>query len=404
MSRGPEVSPGAKAGASSAGGSWGLARALGVVLAAALFVWAWSWTGPLAVILLVLFTIAMVVGASFMAIRGRDSQRYALLWMLAIAADHRMPLATSVEAFAGQYRGGFRRRVVRLAELLSKGTGLSVALRQVPGLMSAETAMMVEVGEENDRLGESLRRAAAQQSERSTASQELASQMSYLGIVLLIGQGIVFFILYFIMPKFEAIFNDFGVELPAVTRAVIRTAHYLSSSFMIVPLLTLAAAFAFLSIPWMSADGAASWLPAGSSRRRHAALILQALAMTAKANRPIEAGLHTLALRYPSCGIRRRVAAAEEDVRRGVDWREALLRRGLIRTTDREALTSAQAVGNLPWAMNDLADAALRRANLRRALVAQALWPIIVGMVGVVVGVLALAFFMPLVELIGRLS
>jgi type II secretory pathway component PulF len=314
-----------------------------------------------------------------------------------------MPLATSVEAFAGQYRGDFRRRVVRLATLLAEGAGLSFSLRKVSGLTSAETAMMVEVGEENDRLGESLRRAAAQQSERSTASQELAAQMSYLGIILLIGQGIVFFILYSIVPKFEAIFHDFGIPLPTLTVFVIRAAHFLAD-YLIFPVLTVAAAVVLLALPWLSADGAAAWLPAGWSRRQHSALILRALAMTAEANRPIEAGLHTLALRYPTAWVRRRVAAAEADVTRGVDWREALHRHGLIRPSELEALRTAQAVGNLPWAMNDLADAALRRANLRRTMLAQALWPLIVGTLGVVVLVLAVAFFLPLIELIGRLS
>lgn len=252
-----------------------LFRVLGIVVVPALFIWGYIWTGPLAVFLLVMFTIAMVVGGSFMAIRGRDSQRYALLWMLAIAADHRMPLATSVEAFAGQYRGGFRRRVVRLATLLAEGAGLSFAIRQVSGLMSAETAMMVEVGEENDRLGEALRRAAAQQSERSTGSQELAAQMSYLGIILLIGQGIVFFIMYFITPKFEAIFHDFGIPLPPVTLFVIGVSHFLTG-YLIFPIVTVGAAVALLALPRLSADGAAAWLPAGSARRRHAALILRA--------------------------------------------------------------------------------------------------------------------------------
>lgn len=402
MSKGPGSEPG--------GGSPPLREprrllvAIGIVVGTALFVLAWSWTGPLAVILLVLFTIAMVVGASFMAIRSRDSQRYALLWLLAIAADHRMPLANSVEAFAGQYRGDFRRRVVRLAALLAEGSGLSAALRKVAGLTSAETAMMVEVGEENDRLGESLRMAAAQQSERSAASQELAAQMSYLGIVLLIGQGIVFFVLYFIMPKFKAIFADFGIPLPPVTEFVIWWADLLSRYAMIFPLLTVTAAVVLLVTPWLSADGAASWLPGGWPRRRHAAVILRALAMTAEARRPIESGLHTLALRHPSRWVRGRVAAAEADVARGVDWREALHRRGLIRPTELEALRAAQAVGNLPWAMNDLADSALRRANVRRTMLAQALWPLIVGAVGAVVLLLAVAFFLPLIELIGRLS
>lgn len=402
MSWGPGDEP--KVGATPIDEPWRLSHMLGLVFGAALFFWAYARIGAWAVVLLVVFTIVMIGGAIFMRLRSRDAQRYALLWMLAIASDHRMPLGTSVEAFAGQYRGAFRRRMIRLAALLDQGAGVSYALRAVPGLTSAEAAMMVEVGEENGRLGEALRRAAAQQSERAASGQELASQASYLGIVLLIGQGIVFFVLYYILPKFEAIFRDFGVPLPSVTVHVIRTAHFLAEYFFLVVLLPVLTALVFLVLPRITTGGATAWLPMGLGRRRHAGAILRALAMTAEANRPMEAGMHTLAVRYPSERIRRRIAAAEEDVKRGADWREALYRRGLIRPVEFEVLATAQAVGNLPWAMNDLADSAERRANLQRALIAQALWPLMVGSIGMVVLILAVAFFLPLIDLIGRLS
>lgn len=401
MSRGPDGEP--KVGATSIDEPWRLSHMIALVFGAALFFWAYARIGAWAVVLLVVFTIVMAGGAVFLRLRSRDTQRYALLWMLAIAADHRMPLGTSVEAFAGQYRGAFRRRMIGLAALLDQGAGVSYSLRAVPGLASAESAMMVEVGEESGRLGEALRRAAAQQSERSTVGREMASQASYLGIVLLIGQGLVFFVLYAILPKFEAIFNDFGVPLPFLTVLVIQAAHFLARSlilFILPPVLTV---LVFLVLPRLSSGGAATLLPTGLGRRRHAGAILRALAMTAEANRPIEAGLRTLAARYPSERIRRRIAAAEFDVKRGVDWREALYRHGLIRPVEFEVLATAQAVGNLPWAMNDLADAAERRANLRRILLAQVLWPLMIGTIGVVVLILAVAFFLPLIELIGSL-
>lgn len=391
-------------GAASIAEPWRLSTLMVVVLAIALVLWAFVMMGPWAVVLLLLFAIVMLVGAVFMTIRSRASQRYALLWMLAIAADHRMPMATTVGAFAGQYRGGFRRRVARMADLLGQGAGVAYALRAIRGLASAESAMLVEVGEESGRLGPALRRAAAVQSDRSALGQELASQAGYLGVVLLIGQGIVGFLLYYILPKFEAIFRDFGIPLPAQTVFVIQATHFVMRFALLILLAPVVTALVFLVFPRISTGGATGWLPVGLSRRRHAATILRALAMTAEANRPVEAGLHTLAVRYPARGIRNRLAAAEDDVRRGRDWRESLYRRGLIRAIDFEVLVAAQAVGNLPWAMNDLADAAERRMNLRRTLLAQALWPLAIGSLGLLILFLAVAFFLPLIELIGRLS
>ena len=45
----------------------------------------------------------------------------------------------------------------------------------------------------------------------------ITARLSYILALLLAMQSIVAFILYFIMPKFEAIFKDFNVPLPPVT-------------------------------------------------------------------------------------------------------------------------------------------------------------------------------------------
>jgi len=257
MIRGPGDASGV--GAEWVDRPWPLVRALLAVVGVVLLVWVVYLLGPLPLVPVALALMAIVVGWLFMAIRGWDGQRYSLLWMLAIAAERRMPMATSVEAFADQYRGGFRRRVRQLAALLEGGAGLAFALRRVPGLASGETTMMVELGEENDRLGEALRRAADQHLDRSGATRQMTTLAAYLGFLLLFGTGIVFFILYFIVPKFEAIFHDFGIPLPGLTRFVIQAGHFLPS-LLLAPLWILALPFQFLAFLLLTqADRYPAW-------------------------------------------------------------------------------------------------------------------------------------------------
>ena len=80
--------------------------------------------------------------------------------------------------------------------------------------------------------------------------------------------------------------------------------------------------------------------------------------------------------------IRWRLAAAESDVRQGVDWIQALWRHGLIRATDAEVLASAATVGNLGWALSELAETAERRLATRSQSLVQTLFPLVVVMVG----------------------
>src|SRR5262249_39111594 len=56
-------------------------------------------------------------------------------------------------------------------------------------------------------------------------------------VVILVACTIVGFILYFIIPKFEAIFLDFGVDLPGMTVFLIKASHIVIQKFWLVLLI-----------------------------------------------------------------------------------------------------------------------------------------------------------------------
>ena len=91
-------------------------------------------------------------------------------------------------------------------------------------------------------------------------------------------------------------------------------------------------------------------------------------------------------------------------MRHGESWIDALWHQGLIRPTDAEVLASASEVGNLAWAMRELAETGERRLAFRFQAVIQTLFPLVVVGFGLVVVFLAIAFFAPLSMLIRRLA
>ena len=212
--------------------------------------------------------------------------------------------------------------------------------------------------------------------------------------------------LYFIIPKFEAIFKDFGVSLPAVTIFVIQAAHFITNYGFItgwVPgieiLLLVFLPFSFAG--WVNYD-----VPFFDRllKRRHTALLLRSLSLSVEAGQPIETGLSTLSGHYPTWWVRRRLIKVDNEVQHGGSWIDGLERHGLIRGTDAEVLEAASRVGNLAWAMQELAETGERRLAFRFQGVIQTLFPLMVISLGVFVFLLAFAFFSPLVELIRRLA
>ena len=114
--------------------------------------------------------------------------------------------------------------------------------------------------------------------------------------------------------------------------------------------------------------------------------------------------LETLAAHYPTAWVRRRLARVRDDVQAGADWIESLRYRGVVRASDAEVIRSAGAVGNLSWALSELADTIERRLAARANVLVQTFFPLAVVMLGVVVFFVAVGYFIPLVQLITELS
>jgi len=91
-------------------------------------------------------------------------------------------------------------------------------------------------------------------------------------------------------------------------------------------------------------------------------------------------------------------------VQQGADWIESLLNYNLIRSADAEVLKSSAAVGNLAWALAELAETSERRLAIRLQSFIQILFPLVVFTLGFIVFLFAMAYFAPLVKLITELS
>ena len=385
---------------------WRLWHMILLVAAIAVLCWLYVAMGAIVILAGIILLIALAVGGAVMFARRRNTQQDSLLWILAIAAERNMPLAPTAAAFASQYRGKYRRRILNLAAQLDSGSTVPEAFERVPRVVSRDAVLLAHVGQQTGRLPQALRMAAHSRAQQLPIWTAIAGRFAYLLGLLLAMQFICGFLLYFIVPKFEAIFRDFGVPLPPVTIGLIVGSHWIINfgwlTAWIPPLEILLLVFLpFSFVGWVNYD-----VPFFDHllKRRHAALILRSLSMFVEAGKPIEEGLSTLASHYPTWWVRRKLIRADSEVRHGGAWIDRILFHGLIRPADAEVLSSATEVGNLAWAMRELAETGERRLAYRFQAVVQTLFPLVVIALGAVVCFLAFAFFAPLVVLLWRLA
>jgi type II secretory pathway component PulF len=338
--------------------------------------------------------------------KRRATQQYALLWLLTVSAEYSMPLTPAIAAF-GRERGGlFGGRAKRLAAMLKSGWSLPDGLDHCRGLLPRHAIPMIRVGWRSGDLAGALRQAAAVESLHEPVWMSLIGKITYVFCVPLFGFGILAFVMMKIVPAYEKIFKDFGTRLPDLTIALIHTSYFMVNYwYLFVPFQM----FLGLLIPYAIVRyfGWIQWDPPGVAalvRRLDTANVLDSLALVARQQRPILDGIDQLAAAYHKLDVRWRLRGTAEDIRAGRDWCESLYRRGLLRRADLAILQAAQRAGNLPWAMQEMAESGRRRFAYRLQAIVQAAFPPIVICFGLIVMFIVVALFLPLVVLIQRLT
>jgi len=351
-----------------------------------------------------------VVAAAILAmamVKRRAGQRYALLATLAIAAERWMPLAAAIEAFAQETGGSLGRSARQAAEMLRAGHSLPDVLEQVGGLVPRDALAAVRLGAESGSLAAALRETAQSQQSFEPIWSQISGGFLYFSVILAIMMNVSAFMVLKIAPEFEKIFTDFDAELPALTQSVLTAARFSAAYWFLVVVPVQLAVLGLMVyalarfVGWSGFD-----LPGigGLTRRFHSAPILHALALVVERGLPFRGGLATLAGSYPASSIRWRLHAVLLDVDGGADWADRLAAYGLIRKADRAVLQAAQRVGNLPWALREMAASSRRRLVYRLNGLVQLFFVMLILTFGVLVLWLVAGFFLPLVDLIQKLA
>ncbi|MSR57205.1 MAG: hypothetical protein EXS05_05995 [Planctomycetaceae bacterium] len=342
--------------------------------------------------------------------RARTARQATLLWTLAVAVEKQVVLVPFLEALADEAGGRWRWKLRGLASLLHAGTSIPNALEAVSGILPADTVLLIRVGAETGRLGPALREAATQFTLRSEAVRyPIGAGFAYLAIVFMAMLFVLTFLMIWIVPKFRSIFDGFDVELPELTQSMIRVSNFgVSYSLLLFPLaivlFVVVGTLGFEVLGWGSGmTGGTRWL-ARLSTRLKTPLVLRCLSLAVDGDRPLAIAFSTIMKRHPDRWLRSRLARVEEEVLAGQDCWCSLASARLLRRGESSLLAAAQRVGNLGWALRDMAEAIERRSEYRSRIIADLLRPVALLGTGAVVGFFVIGMFLPLVKLITMLS
>lgn len=354
--------------------------------------------------------VAILVGLGLVLL-GRTRQA-AVLWLLAVITRRRLPLVTEFEALGDGVLSKDRTRVGAAVSRLREGTSLATALSSTPGLVSDDAVVLAHVGERSGRVGEALAAEAERlvrvRSVSTGSASSPALALLYLVGIPLVVPVIVTGLMVFIVPKFKKIFADFGAELPPVSESLIVTSDAFAK-YWYLPAVVVMWGFLPACVLWflMRAKGWSLGLPrilTPGGRGRRASLALRALAIPSAAGRPLDDAFEPLATFAPNVSDRRRFASVRGRFEAGVSAWDALVEERIVSRRDADLLAAAERAGNLPWALNLIADRIDDARRRRFAAFLEVAQPAVVLLLGAVVAFICIGFFLPLVDLLYHLS
>jgi type IV pilus assembly protein PilC len=117
---------------------------------------------------------------------------------------------------------------------LERGLSFSNALAKYPRIFSKFWVSLVEVGEASGSLPTVLERMANFLEEKAEFQRKIISSLMYPGVLLVICTGATSFFAFKIIPKFTEIFSSFGVELPALTQAIVGFFEFIRTKFFLI--------------------------------------------------------------------------------------------------------------------------------------------------------------------------
>ncbi|MBC8112859.1 MAG: type II secretion system F family protein [Candidatus Saccharimonas sp.] len=367
---------------------------------------------PLALIAFVMLVMAATqLAEAELKLSGsrRRAQEAELLWMLATSVLSHRNLADDVEAYA---RGSWGKRHTRLLELADRlRRGLPRSELAVPqGLLSRTATLEIQAGIQSGKLAESLRNAAIKHTRQLTdGSQSLDghSAVTYPAAVLTVMVLILGFLMYWIIPKFKKIFDDFGTELPGMTIALINGSDvFVNYWYLAAPVIYLMGA-TVVTVAMAHFYGWRELWQRWAGRwtvRPHASDVLRSLASIVEMGAPIERALDPFVTSSGPIRLQQRAAAIRLGLSQGLSCWELLAREGFLKPNEVALIETAQRAGNLPWALVALADNLDRRWLYRLKAGIELLRPMAILALGAIVGFVVIAMFLPLIKLLNDLS
>lgn len=314
-----------------------------------------------------------------------------------------IPLLQALELLLGHGKDALLRRSLEAAVVhVREGMAFSEALEQAGGFPPVYRSNIV-AGERSGTLPEVIQRWLAFQQFAQTSRRRIMEAMFYpafLTIVLGIALGVIFNV---VLPRFAEFYSGGGVEMPALTKALLTIGTIFRATWWLQILIAIGLVF---TVRWMM--GAEAGRRTGERillaipklgtlyRMYHSSVFCRTLGVLLNGGLPAVQALEVVQKTTPSERMKTRLVTVTEAVRAGSSLHLALEQAKLIDPLAVEMVRVGEQSSALPDMLDHVATFFDQEVEKATTAVTSLIGPILILAMGVIVLILLLAVYIPL--------
>jgi type IV pilus assembly protein PilC len=157
-----------------------------------------------------------------------------------------IPLVQAFEIVGnGHEKPAMQKLILDIKSDIEGGTSLHEALAKHPLYFDDLFVNLVEAGEQAGALESLLDKIATYKEKTEALKKKVKKALFYPAAVLVVAVVVTIILLIFVIPQFESLFKGFGADLPAFTQMVINLSRFVQSNGVYLAVVFGAAGYAF---------------------------------------------------------------------------------------------------------------------------------------------------------------
>ncbi len=301
---------------------------------------------------------------------------------------------------------GFRYVVGALRTDIEAGLSIADAMGKHPQAFTELYVAMIKAGEVGGILDTILERLSAYLESAEALRGKVKSALMYPTVVFSAAGIITIFLIIFVIPIFKDIFGSFGAELPFLTRIIIGISDFLRAKILyMLPFIGLGI---WLFKKWMKSAKGQEKIDEISLKLPIFGILLKKVAIAKfsrtlgtliKSGVPILQGLETVAKTSGNKVIERAINASRDSIKEGGRISDPLKKANIFPPMVIQMISVGEETGGLDNMLNKIADFYDQEVDTAVKGLTSMIEPIIIIVLGFVVGTIVIAMFMPMFAL-----